>query len=157
MQQYPFYRDSLVNWYPYFSQSMGSFFLSNSHPMIYFITWKMLNFFSSVSHTIGKCSKTHVMGKFWDIDTPKLFPKHIYFPSIKLPIYDLLHHMGNTWVFPSTSRSIRKCYINPSVGEIWDVTNHTFPKIRLSLFHQIINLRYFASHGKCMGFPINFL
>ena len=41
MQQNLWYGESLGIWYSYFSHSMGAFFPSNSHPMVYFIIWKM--------------------------------------------------------------------------------------------------------------------
>ena len=44
MQQKPSYRKSLENWYPYFSQSMGGFLLSESHPVVYSIIWEMNGF-----------------------------------------------------------------------------------------------------------------
>ena len=34
----------LGNWYSYFSHSRGTFLQSDSHPIIYFITWEMLRF-----------------------------------------------------------------------------------------------------------------
>ena len=41
MQQNPSYRGSLGNWYPYFFNSIGAFFLSDSHVLVYFIICKM--------------------------------------------------------------------------------------------------------------------
>ena len=44
MQQNPWYGESLWNWYSYFFHSMGAFFPSYSHPMVYFIIWEMHGF-----------------------------------------------------------------------------------------------------------------
>ena len=38
------YEEELGNWYSYFSHKMGTIFPSNSHPLVYFITWKMRGF-----------------------------------------------------------------------------------------------------------------
>ena len=44
MQQNPWYGKRLGNWYSYFSHSMGAFFPSDSHPVVYFSIWEMLGF-----------------------------------------------------------------------------------------------------------------
>ena len=44
MQQNPLHEEDLGNWYSYFSHSMGAFFLFDSHPVVYFITWEMHGF-----------------------------------------------------------------------------------------------------------------
>ena len=44
MQQNPWYGESLWNWYSYFFHSIGAFFPSDSHPMVYFIIWEMHGF-----------------------------------------------------------------------------------------------------------------
>ena len=44
MQQNPWCRESLGNWYSYFSHSMGAFFPLDSSPRVYFIIWEMHGF-----------------------------------------------------------------------------------------------------------------
>ena len=50
----------LQDWYPYFSQSMGGFLPSDSHPLWYLclIKWERTArmSFPSIFHSIGKCS-----------------------------------------------------------------------------------------------------
>ena len=70
MQRNLLYGEKLGNWYSHFSHSMGAFFLSDSHPMVYFIIWEMHGFPSpSISHSTGKCNKTHRLGRIWEIVT----------------------------------------------------------------------------------------
>ena len=45
MQRNPSNWESLGNWYPFFPQYMGTFFSSDSHPMVYFTTWEMHRFY----------------------------------------------------------------------------------------------------------------
>ena len=44
MQQNPWNGESVGKWYSYFSHSMGAFFPSDSHPMVYFSIWEMHGF-----------------------------------------------------------------------------------------------------------------
>ena len=44
MQQKSWYIESLGNWYSYFSHSMGVFFPSDSHPMVYYSIRKCMGF-----------------------------------------------------------------------------------------------------------------
>ena len=46
---------------------MGAFFPLDFHPMAYFIAWKMHGLSYQISHSIRKVSKTHQMGKAWEI------------------------------------------------------------------------------------------
>ena len=44
MQQNPWYRENLGNWYSYFSHSIGAFFPSDFQPMVYYSIWEMYGF-----------------------------------------------------------------------------------------------------------------
>ena len=54
--------------------------------------------FPSISHNMGKCSKTHCMGRTWEISNHTFPIVWIVFP-IRFPYHGILHHMGNAWVF----------------------------------------------------------
>lgn len=92
----------------YFSHSMGAFLpiRFSSYSTLYHIgnTWVS----PSISHSIGKCGEIHRIGRAWEIGT-HFFPTYRYFSPIRLPSYDTLYHIGNTWLFPSVSNSTGKC------------------------------------------------
>ena len=56
-----------------------------------------------------------------------LFPQYGYFFPIRFSFYDILHHMGNVWVFPSISHSTGKCNKTHRMGKAWEIGNHAFP------------------------------
>ena len=64
--------------------------------------------------------------------------------------------MGNAWVFPSISHSMRKCNKIHRMARTWEIGNHTFPIVWVLFSYLIPILWYISSYGKCMGFPINF-
>ena len=111
--------------------------------------------FPSISHSMGKCNKTHRMGRTWEIGNHTFPIVWVFFP-ILFPSYDILHHMGNAWVFPSISHNTGKCNKTHCMGKTWEIGNHTFPIVWVLFSHPIPILWYTSSYGKCMGFPINF-
>ena len=61
----------------------------------------------SISHSMGKCSKIHWIGRVWEIGT-HFPPKYgTFLPSDSHPMV-LLYHTGNAWLFPSISNSTGK-------------------------------------------------
>ena len=63
--------------------------------------------FSSIPHSMGNVSKTHRMGKSWEIGS-HTFPIVWVLFSIRFSSYGILHHMGNAWVFSSIFHSFIK-------------------------------------------------
>ena len=63
MQRNPWYRESLGNWYSYFSYSMGVFFQLDSHPMAYFIICKMHGFPHQISMVLENATNLIVWGE----------------------------------------------------------------------------------------------
>ena len=80
----------------------------------------------SISHSTGKCNKTHSMGKTWEIGN-QTFPIVWVLFSNLFPSYGILHQMGNAWVFPSISHSTRKCNKTHCMGRTWELGTLTFP------------------------------
>ena len=62
MQQNPWYGKSLGNWYSYFSHSMGVFFPSDSHSMVYFSIWEMHGFSHRLPTVWENATKPMVWG-----------------------------------------------------------------------------------------------
>ena len=119
----------LGNWYSYFCHSMSIFFPLDSHPMVYFVTWKMDGFphqFSTAQENEAKSIKLQEPGKL----VPILSPKYEYFPSIRFLSYGILYHMGNAWLFPSISDSTGNCSkIHPMMLFFHSITFSTCSKI----------------------------
>ena len=86
MQQNPSYGEDLGNWYSCFSYSIGAFLQSDSHPVIYFITWEMLRYphqFPIALEYSAKSIELKEPGKL----VPILSPKYGYFfPSDSHPM-----------------------------------------------------------------------
>ena len=134
---------------------MGTSFPSDFHPMIYFIIWEMHGFSHQFPIIPENATKPTVWGKPGKL-VIILFPKYGYFFPIQFPSYDILHHMGNAWVFPSISHSTGKCNKTHCMRRTWEIGTHTFP-IKWVLFSRSIPILWYTSlHGKYVGFPINF-
>ena len=90
MQQKPLHGENLGNWYTYFSHSMGAFF------PIRFPSYGILHhmgnawFFSSISHSMGKGSKTYQMGKAWEIGYHTVSIVWVCFPLDSHPVAYLI-------------------------------------------------------------------
>ena len=113
----------------------------------YAILHRLLNawVFSSISHSIGKDSKTHQMGKVWEIVSHTFSIKWVLF-SIRFPSCGIVHHMGNAWVFSSISQSMGKGRKTHQMGKDWEIVlwkilqNHWYSYFSHSVsdfFHQI--------------------
>ena len=107
MQQNPWCRESLGNWYSYFSHSMGAFFPLNSHPMAYFIIWEMHGFPHQFLIVWENATKLIVWGEPEKL-VLILFPYYGCSFSIRFPFYGILHHMGNACVFSLISHNMEK-------------------------------------------------
>ena len=92
---------------------MGAFFLSNSHPMVYFSIWEMYGFphkFPTVRQNAAKAMAWEKSGKLILI----LFPQYGCFFFIRFPSYGILQHMGNAWVshkFPTVWKNATKLVV----------------------------------------------
>ena len=90
---------------------LGAFFPLDSHPMVCFIIWKMHRVSSSISHSSGKCNKTHHMGWTWKIGTYTFpVPQYGWFFPIRFPSFGILHQMGNGFPhqFPILQENVTK-------------------------------------------------
>ena len=152
-QQNPSYGKSLGNWYPYFSQSIGAFIPSDSYPMVHFITWKM--HWTSKSHVMGKCSKTHPAERVWDIGT-NTFRKvrAVLFHQISILWYVLSYE--KCLAFSVNFSQHVKMQHSPSHGENWNIDAHTFSESMAIPFLEISTLWYSTLHEKCLGFLTSF-
>ena len=63
MEQNPWYGESLGNRQSYFSHSMGVFFPSNSHPMVYFSIWEIHGFPHQFLIVCENATKSFVWGE----------------------------------------------------------------------------------------------
>ena len=155
MQQNPLYGENLGNWYSYFSYSMGTFFPSNSCPMVYFIIWEMHGFPHQFSIDWENATKPIAWGKPGRL-VFILFQWYGYFFPIQFPSYGILHHMRNAWVSPLIFHSLGKYNKTHPVKRAWEISNHTFHRVWEAFSHQIAILCCATSYGKWMGFPMSF-
>ena len=112
--------------------------------------------FPSISHSMGKCNKTHRMGRSREIGNHTFPIVWVLFFPILFPSYGVLDYMGNAWVFPSISDSTGKCNKTHRMGKTWEIGNQTFPIVWVLFPHLIPIFWCTSSYEKCMGFPINF-
>ena len=78
MQQNSLHEEKLRNWYSYFSHSMGTFFIFNFHPMVYFIIWEMHGLSHQFPIVWEKTAKPIEWGKPQKL-VPIQFPQYGYF------------------------------------------------------------------------------
>ena len=126
MQQNPWCRESLGNWYSYFSHSMGVFLPLDSHPMVYFIKWEMHGFpcqFLIVQENATKLIVWGEPGKLVLI----LFGYFGRIFYIRFPFYGILYHMGNACVFSLTSHNLGKGSQNHRMGTVWEIGSRKYP------------------------------
>ena len=100
MQQSPSYRVNLVNWYSYFSHSMGDF--RHKIPILWYTS------------SYGKCMGLPInFSQYREMQQNPLYGENlgnwysyssymvwVFFP-IRFPFYGIFHHMGNGCVFSS--------------------------------------------------------
>ena len=115
----------LGNWYSYFSHSMGTFFPSNYHPMVYLIIWEMHGLPRQFSIDWGNATKPNAWGKSGKL-VFILFLSYGFFFPISFPSYGILHHMWNAWVSQTISHSMGKCNKTHPVERTWEIANHNF-------------------------------
>ena len=126
MQQNWSYGESLGNWCSYFSHSMGAFFLSNSHSMVYFSIWEMHGFPNQFPLVQEKATKLIVWGEPRKL-VLKLFLYYMRFFSIRFPFYGILHHVGNACVFSLISHNLGKDSPNDRMGKVWEIGSRKYP------------------------------
>ena len=114
---------SLGHRYSYFSLSMGAFFSTGSHPMIYFRIWEMHGFSHKFPTIQENATKPMAWGKSGKL-IPIHFPQYECFFPIRLLFYGILHHMGNVWVSPSISHSTGKCNKTLRMDELENWYSH---------------------------------
>ena len=98
---------------------------------------------------LGKMQQTASYEESLENWLPYFFPKYGC-------LHDILcihHHMGKMLVLPiSWSKQI--CSKTHPMGRVWKIDIHTFHKVWMSLFRQILILWDASSRWKCMGFSI---
>ena len=80
----------------------------------------------SVSHSTGKCNKTHCMGRTWEIGA-HTFPMLWALFFSRFPFYGILHHMGNVCVFSLISHNLGKDSQNHRMGKVWEIGSRKYP------------------------------
>lgn len=109
----------------------------------------------SISHSMEKLQQNSLYGdNLWNWCSYFSIVWVLF--SIKFPSYGILHHMGNKWVPPSVSHSIRKCSEIHRVGRAC-IGNHTFPKVWVFFsirFHPIAYFTIWEIHGFSHQFVI---
>ena len=119
-----------------FPHSMGAFFPSNSHPMVYISIWEMHGFPHKFLTLRKNATKPMVQGKSGKL-VLILFPQHGCFFPIRYQSKSILYHMGNAWVSPLISHSMGKCNKTHRIRRTWEIGAHTFPILWAHFFHQI--------------------
>ena len=95
---------SISNHGTHFSHSIGDFFPVGSHPIVYFIIYKMHDFphqFPIAWKNAVKSIKFGEPGKL----VPIFSPTYGYISSIRFQSFGILYHMENAWLFPSISNT----------------------------------------------------
>ena len=87
-----------------------------------------------ISHSTGKCNKTHGMGKVCEIDT-NAFPIVWVLISHRVPSYGIPCHTRNVWVSLHISHSTGKCNKSHGIAKVWGIDTHTFFIVWVRLFH----------------------
>ena len=95
----------------------------------------------SISHSRGKCNKTHRMRRTWEIGT-HTFPIVWVLFSHFVASHGILHHTRNVWVSPSISHSTEKYNKTHRMRRTQEIGTHTFPIVWVLSFHQISSLWY---------------
>ena len=80
----------------------------------------MHGFFHQIPESIGKVSKTHRIGKAWEIGSRNFSIKWVVC-FIRFPSCGILHHMGNAWVFSSITHSMAKGRKTYRMGKAWEI------------------------------------
>ena len=90
-KQNPSYGKSLENWYPYFYQSVGASFPSDSYPMVYSITWKIHGASHQYPIALENTAKCILQGQpgSWFLNFPKVWV--VFFHQIPILWYALWH------------------------------------------------------------------
>ena len=149
--QNPSYVENLRNWYSHFPHSMGGFFPLDSHLMVYFITWEMHGFSHKISHSIRKVSKTHWIGKAWEIGSNTFSIKRgiplDFHPLVCFIIWEM-HGFSHQFLIawqktqknPSNGKTLAnwlsgKSCKNHGMWKTWEIGTHTFPIVWMFFSH----------------------
>ena len=81
---------------------------------------------SSISHSTGKCNKTHRRGEPGKL-VLILFPYYGRFSSIRFRFYGILHHMGNACVFSLISHNMGKDSQIHRMEKVWEIGSRKYP------------------------------
>ena len=122
---------------------MGGSIPSDSYPMKYFITWKIIGAPHQYPIASENAAK-HILR-----EEPRTLV-----PILRFPSCGMLYRKGI--VFQSVSDSMGKYSKAHPIGENWNLDTHTFSKTMVISFHEISTLWYSKSDEKCLGFPMNF-
>ena len=138
-----------------FQQYVG-FIPLDSHPMVYFITQEMRGSSHQIFHRIRKFSKTHRMGRAWEIGSHIFIYKMCEFFH-QITILQYTSSYGKCMIFPisfpqhekrqknpSNGKSLRNCFPGESckthrMQKTWEIGTHNFPIIWTLFSHQIIS------------------
>ena len=88
---------------------------------------------SYISHSTGKCNKTHGMGKVWEIDN---------------------HNMGNACVFSSISHNVGKDSQTHQMGKVWEIVPGNILQNPLYV-ENLGNWYSYFSHSMGAFFPLD--
>ena len=109
-------------------------------------------------YNLGKCSKTHRIGRAWEIGTHTFLIALVHFFFIRFPCFGILHHMQNAWVAPSICHCMGKWCKTHQAGRAWEMDIHYFPLVWALFFpldsHAMVYFIICEIHGFPNPFPI---
>ena len=104
---------------------MGAFFLSDSHPMVYFIIWEMHEFPHQFLKVWENATKLIVWGEPEKL-VLILFPYYGRIFSIRFPFYGILSHMENACVFSLICLNLGKDSQNHRMGKVCEIDSRKY-------------------------------
>ena len=96
--------------------------------------------FPSICHSMRKCNKIHRIEKTRKIGNHTFPIVWVLFPQ-SIPILRYTYYMGNVWVLPTVSDSMKKCNKTHRMGRAWEIGTHAF-----SIVWTLFSVR-FPSYG----------
>ena len=76
---------------------------------------------TSISHSTGKCNKTHRMCRAWEIGTHTFLIVRVFFSPLDSCFMIYFIHMGNACVFSSIFHNVRKDSQTHQMGKLWEI------------------------------------
>ena len=122
---------------------------------LYFTTQEKINeshhignawVFPSISHSMGKCNKTHRMGRTWEIGN-HTFPIVWMLFSHPIPILWYISSLREMHGFSYQFPQYGKMQQTHSMRKIWEIDNHTFPIVWV-LFSHPAPKQYVLHHSR---------